>query len=337
MYSACLYCHSNLGRNELLSNFPVGSRLAFDGQKGRLWVVCGHCARWNLTALEERWDAIDECERQFRRTRIRVSTENIGLAELQNGVTLIRIGKPLWPEFAAWRYGKRFSKRRVKTGLAAGTIVSGALGLTAGIAVAGFGGLAFTMAYAAGIWIGDEGHKRRRATKVRLGDRVCVLTQDHAEAMRIFSDGGPRQYGLAFHHSKGVELVRGPEVRRLISHVIPALSPFGGDHNQVNGAIQMIDSSGSAEYYINHALESANRASGFFTQLPVESRLALEMSLQEDGERRALNGELKALERAWRDAEQIAAIADSLLLPGDVLERVAGLQKDIRSPGFAFS
>lgn len=337
MYSACLYCHGNLGRNELLPNFPVGRRLAFDGRKGRLWVVCGHCARWNLSALEERWEAIEECERQFRRTRIRISTENIGLAELRNGVSLIRIGKPLWPEFAAWRYGKRFSKRRVKTGLAAGTILTGALGLTAGVAIAGFGGIAFTMAYAAGIWIGDEGHKRRRATALRLGDRLCVLTQDHAEAMRVFSDGGPRQYGLAFHHTEGVELLRGPDVRRVISHVIPALSPFGGDRNQVNCAIQMIDTSGSAEYYINDALESANRASGFFTQLPVESRLALEMSLQEDGERRALNGELKALERAWREAEQIAAIADSLLVPGDVLERVTGLRNDVRSPGFAFN
>jgi hypothetical protein len=122
-----------------------------------------------------------------------------------------------------------------------------------------------------------------------------------------------------------------------MGHVIPALSPFGGDQNQVKSAIGMIDHAGSAEYYINDALESANRASGFLTQLPVESRLALEMSLQEDGERRALNGELAALERAWREAEQIAAIADSLLLPGDVLERVAGLQRDIRSPGFAFN
>jgi hypothetical protein len=337
MYSSCLYCHGKLGRNELLPKFEVGRRLAFDSSKGRLWVVCAHCARWNLTALEERWEAIDECERQFRRTRIRISTENIGLAELRSGVTLIRIGKPLWPEFAAWRYGRRFSKRRVRTGLAAGGIVTGALGLTAGIAVAGFGGLAFTMAYAAGLWIGDEGHKRRRATKIRVGDRVRVLTQDHAEAMRIFPDGGPRQYGLAFHHSEGVELLRGPEVRRVIAHVIPALSPFGGDQNQVTGAIEMIDSAGSAEYYINEALEKANRASGFFTQLRVENRLALEMSLQEDGERRALNGELAALERAWRDAEQIAAIADSLLVPGDVLERVAGLQKGIRSPAVAFN
>jgi hypothetical protein len=193
------------------------------------------------------------------------------------------------------------------------------------------------MAYAAGLWVGDEGHKRRRATTVRVGDRLCLLTQDHAEALRIFSDGGPRNYGLAFHHTKGVELLRGPDVRRVIAHVIPALTPFGGDRDQVDCAIEMIDASGSAEYYINDALESANRSSGFLRQLRVETRLALEMSLQEDGERRALNGELAALERAWREAEQIASIADNLLMPGDVLERITGLRKNFRIPGFAFN
>jgi hypothetical protein len=336
MYSACLYCQGNLGRNELLPRFQVGRMLAFDGAKGRLWVICDSCARWNLSPLEERWEAIDECERQFRRTRIRVSTQNIGLVELRSGVTLIRIGKPLWPEFAAWRYGRRFSRRRVKTGLAAGSIVTGALGVTAGIAAAGFGGVAFIMAYAAGIWLGDEGHKRRPATTIRVGNRLCYLTQDHAEATRIFADGRD-SYGLAFHHSEGVELLRGPEVRRVLGHVIPTLSPFGGDRDQVTDAINMIDRAGSAEYCIRETLASANRTSGFFTPLPLQSRLALEMSLQEEGERRALEGELAALERAWREAEQIAEIADSLLMPGDVLERMTGLRKGIRSPGFAFS
>jgi hypothetical protein len=50
------------------------------------------------------------------------------------------------------------------------------------------------------------------------------------------------------------------------------------------------------------------------------------MSLQEDTERRALDGELAALEKAWREAEQIASIADSLLVPVEVLERIAGLR-----------
>jgi hypothetical protein len=337
MYSACLYCQGYLGRNELLPRFPVGKRLAFDSAKGRLWVICGSCARWNLSPLEERWESIDECERQFRRTRIRVSTPNIGLVELPEGTTLIRIGKPLFPEFAAWRYGRRFTRRRMKTGLAAGTVVSGALGATLGAVAAGFGGAAFIAAYAAALWIVDEGPKRRPVTSLRLADRLLHLKQDDAEATRVFADGEPGAYGLALHHTEGVELIRGPEVRRVLGKVVPTLSPFGGAHDEIRSAIELVDNAGSAEECVTRTLARATRYGGWFAQFPVETRLALEMSLQEDTERRALDGELTALEKAWREAEQIAAIADSLLMPGDVLERIAGLRKGIRSPGYAFS
>ena len=47
-------------------------------------------------------------------------------------------------------------------------------------------------------------------------------------------------------------------------------------------------------------------------RLPLVDRLALEMAANEDTERRAMAGELLELERAWRDAEEIAAIADGL-------------------------
>jgi len=42
------------------------------------------------------------------------------------------------------------------------------------------------------------------------------------------------------------------------------------------------------------------------------------MALHEEAERRALEGELAELEIAWKDAEEIAAIADNLLLPESV-------------------
>jgi hypothetical protein len=42
-------------------------------------------------------------------------------------------------------------------------------------------------------------------------------------------------------------------------------------------------------------------------------QLAVEMALHEESERRALQGELAALEAAWKEAEEIARIADSLL------------------------
>jgi len=62
MYSTCLFCNSPLGANESVEAFPVGKRLAFDQAKGRLWVVCPKCERWNLTPLEERWEAIEQTE-----------------------------------------------------------------------------------------------------------------------------------------------------------------------------------------------------------------------------------------------------------------------------------
>ena len=63
MYSTCIFCNQSLGTNVALESFSVGRRVAFDAARGRLWVVCRKCERWNLTPLEERWEAVDEDER----------------------------------------------------------------------------------------------------------------------------------------------------------------------------------------------------------------------------------------------------------------------------------
>src|ERR1700722_18303279 len=94
VYTACLFCNGALGSNDTIERFPVGGRLAFDVEKGRPWVVCTHCGRWNLTPLEERWEAVEQCEREFRSSHVRASTANIGLARLASGLVLIRIGRP---------------------------------------------------------------------------------------------------------------------------------------------------------------------------------------------------------------------------------------------------
>jgi hypothetical protein len=48
------------------------------------------------------------------------------------------------------------------------------------------------------------------------------------------------------------------------------------------------------------------------------------MALHEEQERRALEGELAILETAWREAEEIAGIADNLLVPSKDEEFIAG-------------
>src|SRR3954466_3674262 len=144
MYSTCIFCHGELGANEAIEHFPVGRRLAFDAAKGRLWVVCRKCERWNLTPLEERWEAIEECERAFSATRLRVSTDQVGLARLKEGTELVRIGEPQRPEMAAWRYGDQFGRRRRRQFAIVGgvIVVAGAAAISGSmLGLVGMGGV----------------------------------------------------------------------------------------------------------------------------------------------------------------------------------------------------
>ena len=59
-------------------------------------------------------------------------------------------------------------------------------------------------------------------------------------------------------------------------------------------------------------------------------RLALEMAAFEDQERLALEGELAGLEAAWRDADELAGIADRLLEPPTVTSATDRLRAKIR-------
>lgn len=59
--------------------------------------------------------------------------------------------------------------------------------------------------------------------------------------------------------------------------------------------------------------------------LPREEVLALEIALTEEAERTVLQGELASLEAAWREAEEIADIADRL--PDDPLDSLTGRQR----------
>jgi hypothetical protein len=53
------------------------------------------------------------------------------------------------------------------------------------------------------------------------------------------------------------------------------------------------------------------------------ARLAFEMAVTEEVERRALAGEATALEGRWRDAEEVAGIADAMFLPAFVTDWLA--------------
>jgi len=58
--------------------------------------------------------------------------------------------------------------------------------------------------------------------------------------------------------------------------------------------------------------------------------VALEMALNEERERFALEGELALLELEWKEAEEIAAIADQLAVPEEVERQLEELRQRSR-------
>lgn len=330
MYTTCIYCQGDLGRNEAVEHFPVGRRLAFDGATGRLWVVCRRCERWNLSPLDIRWEAIEECERAFRDTRLRVSTDNIGLARVREGLELVRIGDPLRPEIAAWRYGDQFGRRRRRTMIIAGAGVATFGAVMAGAAAAGISIGAFS-----GMWQLPQAIAQNRVrVKVRTSEnRVLQVRGRDLAGTRLTDEGGVPI--LTVPHKQGKpEAFRGDDAIRAAGLIMPALNRAGGNKAAVAAAVDRLEEVGTANAFLESAAREL-RPTGYsrkargLARLPVPTRLAIEMALHEEQERRALEGELKVLERAWREAEEIAAIADNMFV-GDETTRQLELLRSRR-------
>ncbi|MCY4646753.1 MAG: hypothetical protein OXE73_07760 [Gammaproteobacteria bacterium] len=316
-----MFCKKPLGSNEVVEEFPVGRRLAFDAAKGRLWVVCRSCERWNLTPVEERWEAVETCEKLFRGTQVRVSSENIGLAKHAEGLELVRIGKPLRPEFAAWRYGDQFGTRRRRAFvLGAAVLVAGGGGMALGGALVGLGGVGF----GSFVYQSIEAWRRFRPS-------VFFRPQDG----RLRWMNGPRiararlvpaedESGFSIEaEARGVHSVAerfdGEDAVRALDAILPMINARGGSRKTVQDAVSKIAFAGQPDRFVRRlALRRQTPYSPAGVQMSTllePTKLALEMALHEEQERRALEGELWLLERAWEEAEKIAAISDSLLLP----------------------
>lgn len=358
MYSTCLYCHRSLGKNEAIEHLPIGKRLAFDSAKGRLWVVCPHCERWNLTPIEERWEAVEESERLFREQRLRAQTDNIGLVHLREGTDLIRIGRPLRPEFAAWRYGRvfrgRLQKRAMVLGGAAAAVTAGGM-FVAGSSISATAAPLILMG-GAGLWfpfVQTAFLLRKNLTHTKIigeNGKLLRVTRANLDHTRIEPGDGPLR--LHLRHTYGRQELTGDRAARALTTLLTRVNRGGGSSSTVKNAAAFIADAGDPRRAIATIAEEAKRRTGNFEEraadiargvhsrslteaialqsqrrefpstgpnrgalprLPAPLRLALEMSLNENAEQHALNEELATLERDWREAEEIAAIADNLL------------------------
>lgn len=336
MFSTCMFCKRSLGANEVVEEFPVGRRLAFDPDRGRLWVVCPRCERWNLSPTEERWEAIERCERIFRETRLRVSTENIGLARHLEGLELVRIGRPLRTEFAAWRYGDQFGRRRRKAIVlgVGGAAAIAALNIASPLVIGGSGLGAYWL------WnLGSVASEVRARTRVRTDDgRLIKLRKKHYRTLRFAPPDDGEGFRLSLLDGEKQEWFDGAEAERLAGQIMPKINRNGGRKRTVRDAVREIEERGHPEAFLsdvvrNEGYSSWHRKGGYVAKMSAPTRLALEMALHEEEERRALEGELWRLERAWEEAEEIAAIADDLLIPRSVRERLQALKRKVIREG----
>lgn len=337
MLNDCFFCNAPLGSNDEIEHCQQGRRLAFDPAVGRLWIVCSACGRWNLTPAEDRWEAIEECERRFRQCRVRLCTDEIGMARLASGLDLVRIGSPVLPEFAAWRYGDQLLRRRLLNGprtvvralawpgaVAAGTVIAVSVGTAGALAWAGAAALLM--------------HRRRRRPAVAVpleSGGTLALAEDqirHAELIRAEDESeqwamwvgcepedapaGARVERTAAGEPRA--LLTGEDGRTAAALILPSLNPLGGDPGMVQAAVGWIQAVGGPSQALRQFARSRlvraplDNVARTLVSLHPEARLALEMSLHEDEEQRALRGELTILRWAWRQEEELARIADGM-------------------------
>jgi hypothetical protein len=322
--------------------FPVGRSVAFDAEKGRLWAVCRKCCRWNLAPLEERWEPVEDAERLFRDARLRAQSENIGLARLRDGTRLIRVGEALQGELAAWRYGDTLVRRRRQYLMVAGAAVVGGIAVAGGIAWAGVGGAMF--AQAGNLVNVVRALRERRVFHEVPGERSPTgspleLRRWHLKKA-VIMPGDAGSIALSIPHAlekqeqvgrrkqapdpHPIELAD-EEARRVLARGAVHFNAAGANRTDVAQALDVLTQAGTAETYLRNlsregrTLKPEQRKS-FQRQdkqaaLRPAELLALEMALHEEEERRALQGELVLLRSAWKEAEEIADVADRLLLP----------------------
>ena len=314
----CVYCGEVLSSDAPQEPSP-GARLAYDPTKGRLWEVCTGCRRWNVVPLALRWEALEACERAARdRGKVLLTTENLALIRVGGG-ELIRVGRPPRPEFAGWRYGDRVAppaRPRSFWSRLFGGLPSPPVGGYDPYGLQGMGG------------VGEESHPRDWTASPFM-ERASALTLAFGNVPlgpECPACGGPLALApWEFEDLRFVEAskelavttrcavchqeveVRPEEVRAGLRLGLSIVNDGPAGRRMAEPAGALLDRVGGALPF----LEALARDRATVGELGPGDRLALGMALDEEAE-------AEALEREWREAEEITAIMDGELtdVPG---------------------
>jgi hypothetical protein len=310
MFSRCGFCNAAFDGDGGPSGLGVGRRIAFDEWKGRLWVVCPKCGRWNLTPFDDRLERIEAVARAASQGRIAASTEQVALIRWER-YDFVRIGKPLRVELATWRYGERLRNRQRERMKVVVPLTVAAIGLGVAANIVAGGGLGFFVwnvhRLADGIYLNLVGRRRVDLTeppicahcgslmqlRARHVQHARVVPDRHADMAVLLSCPNCKQEGAQ---------VTGTDALQVLRQGLTFLNLRRGGRRRAEDAAREVDQLGGADRLVR---DIAHRELTLRSLRP-ERGLALEMAIDE-------RAEVEELERQWREAEEIADIADGTL------------------------
>lgn len=317
MYTTCAFCSAKLDGDGGPSGLGVGRRIAFDEWKGRLWVVCPKCARWNLTPLDDRLERIEVVARTARDGHLLASTEQVSLLRWQH-YDLIRVGKPPRVELAGWRYGERLRARSRERAKVVVPLAIAAVGLGLAANVAAGGSLGFMVwnfgRVADSIYVAMVGGRRVTLAEPPICDHCGTLLQlkaKHVQHARLVLDARHDHAVILScprcHHEAA--LLTGVDAQAALRQGLTYLNVRRSSRRRADDAARVVDGAGGPDRLIRDVA----RRELTLRSLRPERQLALEMAVDEQAE-------VEELERQWREAEEQAEIADGTLSTNTDLE-----------------
>ena len=329
MFQTCAFCSGALGGDGGASGLAVGRRFAYDGWKSRAWVICQRCGRWNLTPMDTRLDAVAALERMAAAGRVAATTDQVALIRL-GPYDVVRVGKPRRVELAGWRYGERLKARERERLKVVVPVTLAVVGVTIATNLAFGGGMGYFLGQVPrlgdAVYTGMVGNRKvnveppvcsrcgaimvlraRHVQHARLSrtthqDLALLLRCPKCERIGAMLEGSDAELALR-HGLTYVNLKKGRRIKRKAEEAATVVERAGGPEKLIAGATR--------EEIVVSSLKGARG-------------LALEMAVDEQAE-------VRDLEREWRRAEEIAEIADNLLVPPTIEDALKHL-KEGRQP-----
>jgi len=310
MFRTCAFCNGKLDGDGGPTDLGVGRRLAFDEWKGRLWVICPRCSRWNLAPLDDRLERIEVLARAAGDGRVAAATDQVALIRWR-GYDLVRVGKPRRLELATWRYGERLRARRQEQLKFVVPMTVAAVGLAVAVNVAAGGSVGVfvwnTPRLVKRIYVEMVGRRKVVLVEPPICERcgsVMALRARHLERARLTTTTREGMALLLTCPSCGAEgtMLTGADAQLALRRGLTYLNLARGGRQRAEDAARLVEGAGGPHRLIHDVA----RRDLTLRSLAPDRRLALEMAVDE-------RAEVEELERQWKEAEELAEIADGML------------------------